>query len=72
MSDKKMVLVLGCIAIVFLGLFIVNSMRISHYECYYHAVERVLDKTAEQYPSFMDTVGETDEYCDYCEIKKGL
>ena len=75
---KKILLVLILIVVSFLaGCHINNyaednlSMNIAYYS-YYQRVETLLDSIATHDESFMDTEGETDEYCNYLSAKQHL
>lgn len=45
------------------------QLRNKAYRQYYIAVENVLDETCNVYDSFMDTVGEGDNYQDYLDCR---
>lgn len=45
---------------------------ISSYNSYYNHCEALLDSIAANDDSFMDTIGETDAYCDYQAAKDSL
>lgn len=48
---------------------IYTGIMLNKYKAYYNAAEKVLDNTFEVYDSFLDTVGESDAYCDYVDAR---
>lgn len=74
---KKTVLLCSLVAIVaFVAGLKVNQITsnrvINAYDAYNRDCEALLDSIASWDDSFMDTTGETDVYCDYCDSRAKL
>lgn len=67
-------LIYFCLGVAFASAMwcLITCYEISFYKNYYHSAEKVLDRTYEVYDSFLDTIGETDDYCDYIEARKKI
>ena len=80
MKDVKNILIIVAIAVLFFfgGWSCNNDYASDHcnlnvaYFGYYQKCETLLDSIAAHDESFMDTEGETDEYCDYMDAKQHL
>ena len=80
MKDVKNILIIVAIAVLFFfgGWSCNNDYTSDHldlnvaYFSYYQKCETLLDSIAAHDECFMDTEGETDEYCDYVDAKQHL
>ena len=72
MKRNFCIVVLIMIVIILFCELISMSNRCAKYERYYQATEELLDEIASEDQSFLDTIGEGDNYANYLESRKPL
>ena len=72
MKKNFCIVVLIMIVIILFCELIRMSNRCASYEHYYQATEELLDEIVEENDTFLDTIGEGDNYVNYLESRKPL